>query len=65
MPLSEKEALQEIADAIEKETKARLANSSAYRHLASLTRKECEYLAAITSHAMKNAGHTFEGKKGA
>jgi hypothetical protein len=39
MPLSEKEALQEIDDAIEKESKARLANSLAYRHLASLTRK--------------------------
>lgn len=60
MPPSEKEALNLVSDALEKERTTRLANSPAYRHLASLTRKECEYLAAVAIQALKDAGYEFE-----
>jgi hypothetical protein len=59
MPLSEGEALTKIAEAIQRESKARLANSPAYRHLSMLTLRECEYLAAIAIQAMKDAGYSF------
>ena len=59
MTLSDLDILRKITDAIEKERDSRIAHSRKFPRLATLSRDECEFLAAVAVRAIRDAGCVF------